>query len=169
IRLIGQLNDWSLRTIAPVEMKTGFGWIHAKPPCSMAPVVVTPDELGEAWRDGQVALRLQVDWNGARFGEPHGAAMGFSFPELVAHAAETRDLCAGTIIGSGTVSNANYREVGSTCIAERRGIELIDHGKPGTPFMRFGDRVRMEAVTAAGETVFGPIDQRVVRRALPEQ
>lgn len=162
IKLIGQVNDWSLRTIAPIEMKTGFGWIHAKPPCSMAPVVVTPDELGGDWSAGQVGLKLRVSWNGKLFGEPSGAAMGFDFPELVAHAAATRDLCAGTIIGSGTVSNPNYRDVGSTCIAERRGIETIDHGKPRTGFMRFGDRVRMEALSEDGSTVFGAIDQRIV-------
>jgi fumarylacetoacetate (FAA) hydrolase len=162
VRLIGQVNDWSLRTIAPVEMKTGFGWVQAKPACSMAPVVVTPDELGDAWRSGQVALALRVEWNGEWFGEPNGFAMGFSFPELLAHAAGTRELCAGTIVGSGTVSNQNFREVGSTCIAERRGIETIDHGEPRTSFMHFGDKVRMEALTASGEPVFGAIDQRVV-------
>lgn len=162
IRLIGQVNDWSLRTIAPVEMKTGFGWIQAKPACSMAPVVVTPDEIGDAWRDGRVALNLRVEWNGEWFGEPNGCSMGFSFPELVAHAAGTRELCAGTIIGSGTVSNENFRAVGSSCIAERRGIETIDHGAPRTSFMRFGDRVRMEVFAESGESVFGAIEQRLV-------
>jgi fumarylacetoacetate (FAA) hydrolase len=161
IRLVAQVNDWSLRAIAPVEMRTGFGWIQAKPACSMAPVVVTPDELGEAWRGGQVALRLRVERDGAWFGEPDGDAMGFSFPELIAHAAGTRDLCAGTIIGSGTVSNDDYREVGSTCIAERRGIEVLDHGQASTPFMRFGERVRMEAFGSDGSSMFGAIDQRV--------
>ena len=163
IKLIAQLNDWSLRTIAPIEMKTGFGWIQAKPACSMAPVVVTPDELGDAWLDGQVALKLRVDWNGDRFGEPSGDAMGFNFPELIAHAAGTRDLCAGTIIGSGTVSNDDFREVGSTCIAERRGIEILDHGAPRTSFMKFGDRVRMEAFDSEGRSVFGAIDQATVQ------
>ena len=162
IRLIAQVNDWSLRTIAPVEMKTGFGWIQAKPACSMAPVVVTPDELGESWRDGRVDLDLRVEWNGQRFGQPNGHAMGFSFPELVAHAAGTRELCAGTIVGSGTVSNDNFREVGSSCIAERRGIEMIDHGEARTGFMRFGDRVRMEAQPPSGGAIFGAIDQQVV-------
>ena len=158
IKLIVQVNDWSLRTLAPIEMKTGFGWIHAKPACSMAPLAVTPDELGGAWRDGRVCLPLRVWWNGALFGEPNGSAMAYGFHELVAHAAATRDLCAGTIVGSGTVSNPDYRKVGSTCIAERRGIEMIDTGEPQTAFMRFGDRVRMEA--QAG--LFGAIDQRVV-------
>ena len=163
IKLIAQINDWSLRTIAPIEMKTGFGWIQAKPACSMAPVVVTPDELGDAWANGQVALKLRVEWNGQRFGEPSGDAMGFNFPELIAHAAATRELCAGTIIGSGTVSNEDFREVGSTCIAERRGIEILDYGAPRTSFMKFGDRVRMEALTSEGCAVFGAIDQAIMR------
>lgn len=143
-RLIVQINDWSFRAIAPVEMKTGFGWVQAKPPCSAAPFAVTPDELGEAWRDGRVCLPLTVEWNGEPFGAANGAVMAFGFHELVAHAARTRNLVAGTIIGSGTVSNRDYREIGSSCIAERRAIELVDQGAP-TPFMAFGDRVRMEA------------------------
>jgi fumarylacetoacetate (FAA) hydrolase len=103
-----------------------------------------------------------VEWNGKRFGEPNGAAMQFGFDELVAHAAATRTLVAGTIIGSGTVSNANFREVGSACIAERRGIEVVDEGRPRTPFMEFGDRVFMEARGTDGSPLFGPIDQQVV-------
>lgn len=163
IRLVVQINDWSLRTIAPVEMKTGFGWVQAKPACSMAPFAVTPEALGDAWRDCRVHLDLCVDWNGERFGAPNAGAMAFGFDELIAHAARTRSLPAGTIIGSGTVSNSNYRDVGSTCIAERRGIEMIDHGEPRTGFMRFGDRVRMEAPAADGRSPFGVIDQSVVR------
>ncbi|MDZ5646017.1 fumarylacetoacetate hydrolase family protein [Nitrospirillum sp. BR 11828] len=163
IRLVVQINDWSLRHLAPIEMKTGFGWVQAKPACSMAPVAVTPDELGAAWRDGRVDLSLEVHWNSALFGRANGHAMSFSFPELVAHAARTRSLCAGTVIGSGTVSNANHRDVGSSCIAERRGIELLDDGKVRTAFMSFGDRVRMEARSDKGEPLFGAIDQRVVR------
>jgi fumarylacetoacetate (FAA) hydrolase len=162
IPLVLQLNDWSLRTLAPVEMKTGFGWIQAKPACSVAPFAVTPDELGDAWRDGRVCLDLSVDWNGVRFGNANGAPMAFGFHELVAHAARTRSLPAGTIIGSGTVSNPDYRAVGSSCIAERRGIEMIDEGAPRTGFMRFGDRVRMEARAHDGNALFGAIDQRVV-------
>jgi fumarylacetoacetate (FAA) hydrolase len=158
IKLVVQINDWSLRTLAPIEMKTGFGWIHAKPACSMAPLAVTPDELGDAWKDGRVHLPLKVWWNGALFGQPNGNAMAYGFHELVAHAARTRDLCAGTIVGSGTVSNPDYRTTGSTCIAERRGIEMIDTGAPVTGFMRFGDTVRMEA----GGGLFGAIDQKVV-------
>jgi fumarylacetoacetate (FAA) hydrolase len=162
VKLICQINDWSLRVLAPVEMKTGFGWVLAKPACSMAPFVVTPDELGDAWRDGRVCLDLAVDWNGERFGKANGAEMAYGFHELIAHAASTRALAAGTIIGSGTVSNENYDEVGSSCIAERRGIEIIAHGAAITPFMRFGDRVRMEACTPAGALLFGAIDQAVV-------
>jgi fumarylacetoacetate (FAA) hydrolase len=162
VRLVAQLNDWSLRALGPREMKSGFGFLQAKPSTSFAPVAVTPDELGDAWRDGRVHLELQVEWNGGHFGHPNGREMNFGFGELVAHAARTRRLGAGTIVGSGTVSNAD-RAVGSACIAERRVIEIIDHGEPRTGFMRFGDRVRMCARTAGGEAPFGVIEQRVVR------
>jgi fumarylacetoacetate (FAA) hydrolase len=163
IALVVQINDWSLRALAGPEMKTGFGWVQAKPPCAMAPFAVTPDELGDAWQDFQPNMHLTVHWNGAQFGNAHGKAMGHGFDELVAHAARTRELVAGTVIGSGTVSNENYREVGSSCIAERRGIEIVDTGAPVTEFMKFGDSVRMEARTADGRTPFGAIDQQVVR------
>jgi fumarylacetoacetate (FAA) hydrolase len=163
IRLIVQINDWSLRALAGPEMRTGFGWVSAKPHCSMAPFAVTPDELGDQWCDGRVCLDLLVDWNGERFGAANGAPMAYSFPELVARAAQTRDLVAGTIIGSGTVSNENFREIGSSCIAERRGIEIVDSGAPVTNFMHFGDRVRMTAKTTDGREPFGSIDQKVVR------
>ena len=162
IRLIVQINDWSLRKLAGPEMKTGFGWVQAKPPCSMAPFAVTPGELGEQWRDGRVCADLLVDWNGKRFGAANGAAMGFGFHELVAHACATRDLVAGTVIGSGTVSNPEYRTVGSSCIAERRGIEIVDLGEPRTEFMAFGDTVRMQGTLADGRAPFGVIDQKVV-------
>ncbi len=161
IKLIVLINDWSLRTIAPKEMKTGFGWVQAKPACSVAPFAVTPDELGDAWADGRVQLHLEVRWNGERFGNAHGGEMSVGFHELVAHAAATRSLCAGTIIGSGTVSNDNYREVGSSCISERRSIEMLDAGEPVTPFMSFGDSIYMEAKSADGSLLFGAIDQRV--------
>ncbi|MFN3474304.1 MAG: fumarylacetoacetate hydrolase family protein [Blastomonas sp.] len=163
IKLLVQINDWSLRALAPVEMKTGFGWIHAKPACSVAPFAVTPDVLGDAWREGRVHLPLSVDWNGKRFGDALGGVMEYGFHELVAHAASTRSLCAGTIIGSGTVSNSNFREIGSSCIAERRGIEMLDEGKPRTEFMRFGDTVRMESRLPDGSLLFGAIDQKVVK------
>ena len=165
IRLLVQLNDWSLRTLAPVEMKTGFGWIQAKPACSMAPFAITPDEIGPAWRNARTCLDLHVAWNDQHFGAANGEPMGFGFHQLIAHAARTRDLVAGTVIGSGTVSNENYREVGSSCIAERRGIEMLDLGAAVTEYMRFSDRVRMEAVTTEGRAPFGAIDQKVVRRA----
>lgn len=163
IRLVVQINDWSLRALAGPEMKTGFGWVQAKPPCAMAPFAVTPDELGAHWRNGRVCLDLLVDWNGARFGAANGEPMDYGFHELVAHAAGTRDLVAGTVIGSGTVSNENFREIGSSCIAERRGIEIVDEGAARTEFMQFGDTVRMEAVLPDGRAPFGAIDQRVVQ------
>lgn len=165
IRLVVQINDWSLRAIAPVEMKTGFGWVQAKPACSMAPFAVTPDALGTAWRDGRVCMDLHVDWNGQRFGRANGAAMDYGFHDLVAHAARTRDLVAGTIIGSGTVSSPAYAEVGSSCISEVRAIETIRDGKPSTPFMAYGDRIRMEGRDADGAAPFGAIDQIVSRPA----
>jgi len=163
IRLVVQINDWSLRKLAGPEMKTGFGWVQAKPPCSMAPFAVTPGEIGDQWRDGRVCADLHVDWNGQRFGAANGEPMGHGFHELVAHACETRDLVAGTVIGSGTVSNENYREIGSSCIAERRGIELVDLGEPKTEFMRFGDTVRMQGTLADGSAPFGVIEQKVVK------
>ncbi|MEK1907827.1 MAG: fumarylacetoacetate hydrolase family protein [Pseudomonas sp.] len=164
IKLILQINDVSLRALAPREMKTGFGFLQAKPSSSFAAVAVTPDELGDAWRDGRVHLPLRVEWNGKWFGNPNGGAMNFSFPQLIAHAALTRRLGPGTLIGSGTVSNAD-RRVGSACIAELRAIEMIEHGAPQTGFMRFGDRVRMEVLDSDGQSLFGGIDQRVVAAA----
>ncbi len=161
VRLLVQLNDWSLRALGPHEMKTGFGFLQAKPSTAFAPLAITPDEIGEAWRDGRVHLALHVQWNGQRFGEPHGGEMNFGFGELIAHAARTRRLRAGTVIGSGTVSNV-ARAAGSACIAERRVIEMIDAGHASTAFMRFGDRVRMAATDARGATPFGAIDQRVI-------
>jgi fumarylacetoacetate (FAA) hydrolase len=167
VRLIVLINDVSLRALTAREMKTGFGWIQAKPSSSFAPVAVTPDELGGAWRDGRMHLAVRVDWNGQWFGSPAAGAMGFGFDRLIQHAARTRRLRAGTIIGSGTVSNESFRDVGSACIAERRGIELIDTGEAQTPFMRFGDTVRIEVLDADGRSVFGAIEQRIVRSAPP--
>nr|WP_315383348.1 fumarylacetoacetate hydrolase family protein [uncultured Sphingomonas sp.] len=159
VLLVVLINDWSLRTIAPTEMKTGFGWVQAKPACSLAPFAVTPDELGNAWRDGRVCLPLTVTVNGAWFGNPDGSAMAYGFHELIAHAARTRSLPAGTIIGSGTVSNADHARVGSTCISERRAIEKIAHGAFRTGFLQEGDQVAMQV----GEdgAYFGRIEQRV--------
>jgi fumarylacetoacetate (FAA) hydrolase len=164
VRLLVQINDWSLRAIAPIEMKTGFGWVQAKPACAMAPIAVTPDEVGDAWAGGRIALDLVTTLNGAPFGAVPGAdGMAHGFDELIAHAARTRDLVAGTVIGSGTVSSPRYVQTGSSCIAERRAIEMIAHGAPTTGFLRFGDHVRMEA-RQGDRPVFGAIEQRVVPR-----
>lgn len=162
IRLIVLINDWSLRNLGPIEMATGFGWLQCKPACSMAPIAVTPDELGACWRDCRVDLPLHVRLNGKEFGRASGYEMAFGFDDLIVHAAYSRDLPAGTVIGSGTVSNSNFREVGSSCIAERRGIETIDSGAPTTPYMAFGDAVQMSAALPDGEDVFGAIDQAVI-------
>ena len=162
IALVVLLNDWSLRALAREEMKTGFGWIQAKPACSLGPLAVTPDELGPGWASHRVQLRLRVEVNGAPFGEPHGGEMSIGFDELIAHAAATRTLCAGTIVGSGTVSNDDYLTSGSSCIAERRAIEALENGVATTPYLRFGDRVRISAIDEAGRSLLGAIDQRVV-------
>lgn len=161
VRLILLVNDVSLRGFIQREIKAGFGFLQAKPSSSFSPVAVTPDELGSAWSNGRVCLPLLVSWNDEWFGQPNGAEMSFSFADLIAHAASTRCLRAGTIIGSGTVSNVD-REAGSACISERRAIEMIDHGRASTRFMCFGDRIRIEAFNGEGESVFGAIDQRVV-------
>ncbi|WP_321337265.1 fumarylacetoacetate hydrolase family protein [Breoghania sp.] len=160
IRLLVQINDWSLRRLAPIEIATGFGFIQCKPRSSMAPVAVTPDELGSAWADGRIHLPLAVELNGQHFGHPNGGSMSVGFHDLVAHAAYSRDLVAGTVIGSGTVSNDEWAEVGSTCMTERRMTEMILEGAPQTPFLRFGDRVRMEA-RLPDAPLFGAIDQIV--------
>jgi len=162
IKLLVLINDWSLRALAGKDIKTGFGFMQSKPATSFGPVAVTPEELGGDWRDGRVRLPIRVYWNGQEFGHPDCSAMGFSFEQLIEHAARTRNLSAGSIIGSGTISNPDYRTVGSACIAERRGIELVDQGKPRTEYMKFGDRVRMELLDAQGNSIFGAIDQRVV-------
>jgi len=161
VRLLMLVNDVSLRNLIPKELEKGFGFFHSKPASAFSPVAVTPDELGSHWRDGKVHLPLLVELNGERFGAPDaGADMTFSFAELIAHAAKTRELEAGSIVGSGTVSNADHR-CGSACIAERRMLETIAAGKPETPFMRFGDRVRIEMKLPDGQSVFGAINQKV--------
>ncbi|MFK7978221.1 MAG: fumarylacetoacetate hydrolase family protein [Halioglobus sp.] len=162
IKLIMQLNDVSLRALAPREMQTGFGFMQAKPTTSFAPVAVTPDELGVAWKGARIHLPLKVEWNGEWFGEPHAGEMHFGFDELVAHAALSRDLSAGTIIGSGTVANADL-SAGAACISEKRALEMIEFGEPKTGFMKFGDRVVMEARDLEGKPLFGAIDQHVTR------
>ncbi|MBN9588941.1 MAG: 2-keto-4-pentenoate hydratase [Alphaproteobacteria bacterium 64-11] len=163
IRLVMLCNDVSLRNLIPAELAKGFGFFQSKPASAFSPVAVTPDELGPAWRDGKVHLPLLVDVNGTRFGAPDaGIDMVFSFPQLIAHAARTRALAAGTIVGSGTVSNQD-RSKGSACIAERRMLEQIEGGTPKTPFLKFGDRVRIEMKDAQGRSIFGAIDQHVRR------
>lgn len=161
VRLVLLVNDVSLRGFLLHEVSTGFGFLQAKPSSSFSPVAVTPHALGNAWRDGRVCLPLRVTWNQTLFGSPNGAEMSFSFADLIAHAARTRRLRAGTIIGSGTVSNLD-RATGSACISERRAIEMIEHGKPLTGFMNFGDRIHIEALDGDGQSVFGAIDQRIV-------
>ncbi len=167
VKLLVLLNDASLRVLAGREIKTGFGFLQSKPATSFAPVAVTPDELAGAWREGRVLVPVRVTWNGREFGHPDAGRMGFGFHELVAHAARTRNLHAGTIIGSGTISNDEYRTVGSACIAERRGIETVDQGKAATPYMKFGDAVRIEMLDAQGHSIFGAIDQRIVEAPRP--
>ncbi len=161
IRFLVQINDVSLRGFGPREMRAGFGFLQAKPSSSFAPVAVTPDEIGDAWKNARVHLDLLIQHNGAWFGNPNGGEMHFGFDQLIAHAAATRRLSAGTIIGSGTVSNAGGLK-GSACIAERRAIETIKHGSAITTFMKFGDRVQMEARWQDRPT-FGAIDQRVIK------
>lgn len=160
IKLLVQLNDVSLRALAPREMKSGFGFLQAKPSTSFAPVAITPDELGDSWADGRVHLRLRVHWNEQWFGHPCASQMHFSFAQLIAHAALTRRLRAGTLIGSGTVSNPGEAS-GCTCISERRALDQLA-GRPLTPFMQWGDRIHMQAVDSAGNAPFGTIDQVVV-------
>lgn len=161
VRLLVQINDWSLRAFGPREMRTGFGFVQAKPATAFAPVAITPDEIGAAWDNGRIHLRLHVWRNDQEVGRAHGGEMTFSFGQIIAHAALTRRLSAGTIIGSGTVSNAD-RAAGSSCISEIRVIEKIDLGAPVTPFLAFGDRVRMQARLPNGSAPFGTLDQSVV-------
>jgi len=163
IQLVGLVNDVSLRNLIPAELAKGFGFLQSKPRSALSPVLVTPDELGDAWRDSVLHLPLRSWLNGARFGEPEaGVDMQFNFAELVAHAAKTRPLAAGTIVGSGTVANQDTG-VGASCLAEIRMLEIIAEGKPRTPFMSFGDTIRIEMLDADGASIFGAIEQ-VIRR-----
>jgi fumarylacetoacetate (FAA) hydrolase len=163
IRLVMLCNDVSLRNLIPGELAKGFGFFHSKPASAFSPVAVTPDELGPAWQGSKLHRPLLVELNGHRFGAPDaGTDMVFSFADLIAHAAKTRALAAGTIIGSGTVSNKD-RSVGSACIAERRMLETIEAGAPATPYLTFGDRVRIDMHDAEGHSIFGAIDQHVRR------
>jgi fumarylacetoacetate (FAA) hydrolase len=163
IKLLMLVNDWSLRNLIAAELAKGFGFYQSKPATAFSPVAVTADELGGAWDGARVSLPLVSHVNGQLFGKPlAGVDMTFDFPQLIAHAAKTRRLGAGTIVGSGTVSNYD-RSLGSSCIAERRVLEQLDSGAARTPFLRFGDRVRIEMFDTAGRSIFGAIDQRVVR------
>lgn len=163
IRLLMLVNDVSLRNLIPGELAKGFGFFHGKPSTAFAPVAVTPDELGAAWKDSKVHRPLVSMLNGKQFGAPEaGTDMQFSLADLVAHAAKTRNLRAGCIVGSGTVSNKDASK-GFSCLAEIRMIETIADGKPKTPFMKFGDHIRMEITGSDGQSIFGAIDQTVVK------
>lgn len=171
VRLVMIVNDVSLRGLIPGELAKGFGFFQSKPSSAFSPVCVTPDMLGEAWQNGKLHLPLVSHLNGEKFGEPHaGVDMTFHFGQLIAHAAKTRPLCAGTVIGSGTVSNkldggpgkpVKEGGVGYSCIAEIRMIETIENGKPSTPFMKFGDHVSIEMFNRDGQSIFGQIAQTV--------
>ncbi|WP_114763627.1 fumarylacetoacetate hydrolase family protein [Vibrio cholerae] len=173
IRLLMLVNDVSLRGLIPNELAKGFGFYQSKPSSAFSPVAVTPDELGEAWDGARLALPLRTTYNHELFGCPNaGVDMTFSFPELIAHAAKTRALCAGSIIGSGTVSNKQGTDYGSaireggvgySCIAELRMIETLRDGEPKTAFMRFGDSVRIEMLNSEQQSIFGAIEQQVMQ------
>lgn len=159
IQLIGLINDVSLRNLIPDELAKGFGFLQSKPRSALSPVFVTPDELGEAWQDSKVHLPLVSHINGEWFGAPEaGVDMQFNFAQLIAHAARTRPLVAGSIVGSGTVANEDEGK-GASCLAEKRMLEIIREGKPSTPFMKFGDRVRIEMLDREGHSIFGAIEQ----------
>jgi fumarylacetoacetate (FAA) hydrolase len=165
IQLIGLVNDVSLRNLIPNELAKGFGFLQSKPRSALSPVFVTPDELGDAWQGSKVHLPLLTHINGAWFGAPEaGVDMQFDFAQLVAHAAKTRPLSAGTIVGSGTVANEDT-SLGASCFAERRTVETLETGKPITPFMSYGDIVRIEMRSRDGVDIFGAIEQRIDRPA----
>jgi fumarylacetoacetate (FAA) hydrolase len=162
VRLVMLANDITLRALVPDELAKSFGFFQSKPATAFSPFAITPDELGDAWRGGRAHVRVMTTYNGKRVGEcDAGPEMHFSFFDLIAHVAKTRRFTAGTILGSGTVSNAD-RARGISCLAERRMIETIETGKPITPFMAVGDRVEIEAIDPAGASPFGRIDQRVI-------
>lgn len=171
IKLVMIVNDVSLRGLIPGELAKGFGFFQSKPSSAFSPVCVTPEQLGDAWSEGKLSLPLVSHYNGEIFGQPEaGVDMTFHFGQLVAHAAKTRPLCAGTVIGSGTVSNkldggpgkpVKEGGVGYSCIAEIRMIETIENGKPATPFMQFGDSIQIEMFDKAGQSIFGQISQKV--------
>jgi fumarylacetoacetate (FAA) hydrolase len=161
IRLVTIFDDVSLRRLLFAEMSLGFGMIQSKPTCIFAPAAVTPDELGEAWRDARLHLRMRIHLNDQLLGDLSTSEMGFSFGEIIAHAARTRTLSPGTVVGSGTVSNEDCSK-GTACVAERRALETLEHGAAKTDWLKFGDRVRIEVVDEAGNSVFGAIDHTFV-------
>jgi fumarylacetoacetate (FAA) hydrolase len=165
VRLVLLVNDWTLRDLVPAELAKGFGFVRSKPATAFSPVACTPDELGAAWRSGRVHGTLECTWNGVNVGRcDAGPEMTFHFGQLIAHVAQTRRLGAGSIVGSGTVANAD-RARGWSCIAEQRALETIDAGAPQTAYMRFGDTIRIEMADGDGRSVFGAIDQRVASTA----
>ena len=167
IQLIGLVNDVSLRNLIPPELAKGFGFLQSKPRSALSPVFVTPDELGEAWQGNKVHLAMLTHINGQWFGAPEaGVDMQFDFAQLVAHAAKTRPLSAGTIVGSGTVANEDT-SLGASCFAEQRTVETLRDGKPSTPFMVFGDRLRVEMLDRQGQSVFGAIEQVIEQQPRP--
>ena len=159
VRLLVVINDWSLRAFGPAEMKAGFGFIHAKPASTISAIAVTPDEIDGAWCDGRIHLPLMIRRGDEVFGRPDGGEMTYSFGTLIAHAAATRELCPGTVIGSGTVSNRDIATVGSGCIAERRALDQTS-GRPLTPFLQSGEVVELDCVVG-GQSVFGRMRQSV--------
>jgi len=161
IQLIGLVNDVSLRGLIPGELAKGFGFLQSKPRSALSPVFVTPDELADSWKDSKLHLPMRTWINGHWFGEAEaGIDMQFSFAELIAHVAKSRPLSAGTLVGSGTIANEDTSK-GASCLAEQRTVETLRDGRPVTPFLKFGDRVRIEVTDAAGRTIFGAIDQVV--------
>ena len=161
IKLVMLANDVSLRHLIPAELAKGFGFFQSKPSSAFSGLAVTPDELGAAWDGAKLSLPLLSHVNGELFGQPNaGSDMNFGFPQLIAHAARTRPLGAGSIVGSGTVSNTD-RSVGCSCIAERRMLETLEYGAARTPFLQFGDRIRIEMLDASGRSIFGAIEQTV--------
>lgn len=161
VRLLCLANDITLRNLIPDELAKGFGFLHSKPATAFSPFAVTPDELGAAWQDGRVHHRLRTHLNGSIAGDCNASEMHFSFYDLIAHVTKTRRLTAGTILGSGTVSNAG-RVRGVSCLAERRAIEIIETGQVRTPYLKIGDRVRIDMLDEAGHDIFGAIDQKVI-------
>ncbi|MHA6204634.1 fumarylacetoacetate hydrolase family protein [Dyella soli] len=161
IQLVGLVNDVSLRGLIPAELAKGFGFLQSKPRSALSPVLVTPDELGDHWRDDKLHLPMRTWLNGQWFGEVEcGVDMQFNFAQLVAHVAKTRPLTAGTIVGSGTIANEDTGK-GASCLAEQRTVETLRDGKPTTPFLKFGDSLRIDVTDSAGASIFGAIEQQV--------